>query len=109
MLYKFQSPATAEVIMMGPIGDQILRIIGKEPAGKGILEPAGIPAAMQALEAAVGREESQVSRSEADDDTAGDEADSSGAAGVGLRQRVWPLVEMMKRAHAAGEEIVWDS
>jgi hypothetical protein len=26
---------------------------------------------------------------------------------VGLKQRVWPMVEMMKRAHAAGEPIVW--
>ena len=27
--------------------------------------------------------------------------------GVSLRQRAWPMVEMMKRAHAAGKEIVW--
>ena len=26
---------------------------------------------------------------------------------VSLGQRVWPLVDMMKRAHAADEEIVW--
>jgi hypothetical protein len=27
--------------------------------------------------------------------------------GVSLRQRAWPMIEMMKRAHAAGKEIVW--
>jgi hypothetical protein len=27
--------------------------------------------------------------------------------GVSLRQRAWPLVEMMRRSHAAGHEIVW--
>jgi hypothetical protein len=26
---------------------------------------------------------------------------------VTLRQRAWPLVEMMKRAHAEDQDIVW--
>jgi len=30
-----------------------------------------------------------------------------GEGGVSLRQRAWPLAEMMKRARAVGEPIVW--
>jgi hypothetical protein len=26
---------------------------------------------------------------------------------VGLRQRLWPMIEMLRRCHAAGEPIVW--
>ena len=28
-------------------------------------------------------------------------------ADVGLRQRLWPMVEMLRRAHAPGEPVVW--
>ena len=27
--------------------------------------------------------------------------------GVGMRQRLWPMVEMLKRAAAANEAVVW--
>jgi hypothetical protein len=48
MIYKFKSKATGDVIMLGPTGDQLLRCIGREPAPKGIIEPAAMPAAMTA-------------------------------------------------------------
>ena len=30
MIYKFRSPATGDVIMLGPQGDQLLRLIGRD-------------------------------------------------------------------------------
>lgn len=98
MIYKFKSKATGDLIMLGANGDEMLRIIGKEPAAKGIIEVADMPAAMAALQAAVLAEEPA-------GDDAGDETAPQG--GVTLRQRVWPVVEMMKVAHAAGQPIVW--
>jgi hypothetical protein len=104
VIYKFKSKAAADVIMMGPGGDQVLRIIGKEPSPKGILQVADMPAAMQAIEQAVVADEA-ARKKPAD----GDEDDAKGPAGdgVSLRQRAWPLLEMMKRAHAANQDIVW--
>ena len=57
MLYKFKSKATADLIMLEPNGRQILRIIGKEPATKGILEVLEMPRAIEALRQAVQQEE----------------------------------------------------
>jgi hypothetical protein len=102
MIYKFKSKAAGDVIMMGPSGDQVLRIIGKEPSAKGIIEPGQMPAAIQALEQAVATEES--ARKEAQDE---DGAKPAKGDGISLRQRAWPLVEMMRRAQAANENIVW--
>ena len=105
MLYKFKSKAAGDVIMTAPVGDAILRRIGREPAPQGIFEAADLPATIAALEAAI-----------ATDETARDAAESqarqAGHApgpreGVTLRQRAWPLIEMMRRAQAAGQEIVW--
>ena len=40
MLYKFRSKAAGDVIMLGPNGDQVLRIVGRDPSSKGIFEVA---------------------------------------------------------------------
>jgi hypothetical protein len=109
MIYKFKSKAAGDVVMLGPNGDQLLRALGREPAAQGIIEAAAMPAAIAALERAVAEEEAR-GAADADDPAAGDadaDAEQRGARGVGLRARVWPMVEMMRRSHAAGEPIVW--
>ena len=102
MIYKFKSKAAGDVIMMGPGGDQVLRLIGKHPSPQGILHASDMPAAVQALEQAVAAEEA--ARQTAEDEGEGPRGQGDG---VSLRQRVWPLIEMMKRAHGAGQDIVW--
>jgi len=104
MMYKFKSKAAGDVIMLGPNGDQVLRLIGKEPAAQGIIEPAAMPAAMAALEQAIAAEEA--ARNEARESSTEDALEAPREP-IGLRQRAWPLVEMMKRAHAENQPIVW--
>ena len=105
MIYKFKSKAAGDVIMMGPSGDHVLRIIGKQPAPKGIIEPATMPAAIAAIERAIADEEN--ARKQAEADAAADGKSLPPRDAVSLRQRAWPLVEMMRRAHADGKDIVW--
>lgn len=100
MLYKFKSKATGDVIMLGPNGDHVLRLIGKEPAEKGIIEPGDMAAAIQAIEQAVADDEA--ARRGADEDVGETRRDK-----VSLRQRAWPLLEMMRRARVADQPIVW--
>jgi len=105
MLYKFKSKAAGDLIMLEPNGRRVLEIIGKDPGPKGIIEPAQMPAALAALEAAITREE-------AEQQAAIDEAKAKVEvppkfADVSLRQRAVPFIDMLKRASAAGKEIVW--
>jgi hypothetical protein len=102
MLYKFKSKAAGDVIMLGPNGDQVMRIIGREPAAKGIFEVEHMPALAALLERAVAAEESARHEAANDDDEPKGKGD-----GVTLRQRVWPLIDMLRRCHGAGEVIVW--
>jgi hypothetical protein len=104
MIYKFKSKSSGDVIMLGPTGDQVLRVLGREPAPKGIFEAAALPRAMRSLEAAIVAEEA--ARAQAEREAAA-EGRALAPRDIGLRQRVWPLVEMMKRAHAAEHDIVW--
>ena len=99
MLYKFKSKAAGDVIMLGPNGDQVMRLVGREPAAKGIFEVTHMPQLISALEQAVAADDAARKQ---DDDEAPAKGD-----GVSLRQRVWPLVEMLRRCHAANEVITW--
>ena len=108
MLYKFKSKAAGDVIMLGPNGDQLLRVVGREPAPRGIFEIDAMPALIAALEAAVVADEAARERSSDDAAKMRDTPPGQGGRdGVALRQRVWPLVEMLRRCHAAREVIVW--
>jgi hypothetical protein len=105
MIYKFKSKAAGDVIMMGPAGDQVLRCIGREPAAQGILEVTAMAAAMSAIEQAVVADEA--AREAAKKEAAAEGRHLPPGDGVTLRQRAWPLLEMMKRSQAAGQPIVW--
>ena len=89
--------------MMAPVGDQILRIVGREPAPKGIIEVATLPGAIRALEEAIAAAE--LARSDAKPSDGEDE--DRGAEAVGLAQRAWPMLEMMRRSLAENADIVW--
>ena len=92
MLYKFKSKVASDVIMLEPNGRQILQIWGKFEEGapaKGILLPEDMPAAQAALNAKANGEE------------------DSTPAGIALRQRATPILDMLRRSLQAQKEIVW--
>ena len=98
MIYKFKSKATGDLIMTQPVAERVLALIGKPASPQGIIEVEQLAAAMSALEAAVSAEGPA---------PAGDDGTATKGDRVSLRQRVWPMVEMMKRALAASQPIVW--
>ena len=99
MMYKFKSRATGDLIMTQAVGDRVLALIGKPVTAQGIIDIDQMPAALGALEAAVAAE----SPVPAD----GDDDGATRSDTVSLRQRVWPMVEMIKRASAEKQPITW--
>lgn len=105
MLYRFKSKAGADIVMLGESGDAVLRLMGREPAPQGILEAADLLGLLQRLEAGVAQDEARFQQ-------AVDAAQAAGEPvprrqGVSLRQRAWPLHELMERSQRAGEDVVW--
>lgn len=121
MLYKFKSKATADLIMLEPNGKQILRIIGKEPSPKGILEVADMLTAIERLREAVRLEEEMQQQADIPAQSKTNEhakhatvsapnassSPPSGQRAISLRQRAAPFIEMLQRAHKAGQDVVW--
>jgi Domain of unknown function (DUF1840) len=106
MLYKFKSQATADVIMLRPNGQQMLKIIGKEDHPQGIITVDQIPAAIAALEAAVIAHEAAQQRAAAHQAAGGEEEELEGD-GVMLRQRAAPFIDLLRRSAEAGKDVVW--
>jgi cyclopropane-fatty-acyl-phospholipid synthase len=111
MLYKFKSKATGDLIMLEPQGKQILKVIGKEAGAKGIILPAEMLAAIDALHAAVTQEELAIQAAKeaarAPDTQADATAVVDGPRTISLKQRVVPFIDMLRRAHAEDKEVVW--
>jgi len=105
MLYKFKSKAGADVIMTGPPGEQVLRLLGRDPAAPGIFLADQLPQAVAALEQAVAADESAFTQKLAEAKAAGEPAPRR--EGVTLKQRAWPLVELMRHALKDGEDVSW--
>lgn len=110
MIYKFKSKAGGDVLMLGPNGDALLRTLGRTPAAQGIIEPAAMAAAIQTIEQAVLADDA--ARAAAGQAAAADGAKDSrdgrdGRDGISLRQRFWPMVDLLKRALAEGQAVVW--
>ena len=108
MIYRFKSKAAGDLVMMGPVGDRVLQLMGREPAPKGIIEAAALPGAIAALEQAVAADEAgRGGNAQADADDGSGDGKAGGADKVSLRQRAWPLLEMMRRSQREGHDIVW--
>lgn len=102
MLYKFQSRAASDLLMLEPQGRRILQIIGKySDERRGILRPADMPAAVAALEAAILREEQEATEAQAED------VEDGAEEAVSLRQRAAPFVDMLRHSRAADADVVW--
>ncbi len=103
-LYRFKSRETGDLVMLGPDGKRILEVLGKDPSAPGIIQPAEIPGAVQALRAAAKAEEEDRQRQI-------EEAQAKGEVppefGIPLRVRSTPFIEMLERCHAADVEVVW--
>jgi hypothetical protein len=106
MLYRFKSKAAGDVVMLEPNGKQLLEILGKDPAGLGILLPQDMPAACEAIARAVAQDEAARAQSQAQ---AQDEAEACAAEAerVSLRMRVTPFLELVHHSQRENTEVVW--
>ncbi|OIP19095.1 MAG: hypothetical protein AUK50_05015 [Comamonadaceae bacterium CG2_30_57_122] len=103
MIHRFKSQAAADVIMLQANGDQMLSIIGKQPAAQGIITVAQVPAAIEALEVAIEIHEAAEARRR---ENPGLVVEVEGD-GVMLRHRAGPFIDLLKTSAQAGKDVVW--
>ena len=105
-VYRFKSRETGDLVMLPQHGKRLLEILGKDPSGPGVIQPAEMTGAVAAIRAAVAQDEAQRQpQKTADDDS--DDNDAASSDEVSLRLRSAPFIEMLQRCEQAGVDIVW--
>ncbi|PZP28733.1 MAG: DUF1840 domain-containing protein [Roseateles depolymerans] len=105
MLYRFRSPAGADVVMLGDTGATLLELLGREPGAQGLFKAGELPALIARLEAAVADDETRFQQSVEAARAAGEPAPKR--SGISLRQRAWPLRELLQHSQREQVDVVW--
>ena len=113
MLVTFKSHASADVIMLGDSAKKLIAILGKDPhSAQGILTAQQLPDAIARLKAAIEEDrarqaELERQRGHADEEAEKEAGNTGMAAPVGLAQRAWPLLAMLKESLREETPVVW--
>lgn len=99
MLVKFNSDAGA-LTTFGEVAVKLLKMMGQTGDVPGALLAADIPAALERLRRAVAAQPDE--RNQEHGAKTGDEAP------VSLRQRAYPLIQLMDRAARQKADLIWE-
>ena len=105
MTVTFKSKTTGDLLMLTQHAEALMKVMGREPSASGILLPEQMPQALAALKALPAEHDAPAEPDDEEQATA-TEPDRSDEY-VSLRQRAWPLIQMIERAQASDQAIVW--
>lgn len=105
MAFRFKSRSTGDVVMLEHNAKQLLQIMGKERSGPGILLAEQMPAAIEAIQAAVAHEEAEFERKKQEALEKGEYAPDPDR--ISLRTRVGPFLDMLKHCMSEHTEVLW--
>jgi hypothetical protein len=112
MLIRFKSKAAAEVLMYEQHARRILDLFGKD-VKRGIVTAAESAAAVKRLEAEIAESRLHPVSDEVQHDVEvhhgpeGDDNEHEQRQIVTFATRAYPLLEMLRAAHATGQDVVW--
>ena len=104
MMVTFRSSAAPDIVMLRDLAQYLLGLVGKGLAVRGVISTEELPAAIARLEQAIRDDAARDSAHE--HSTRGLRTELAPHAG-GLAQRAWPLLDMMRAAHAQGRHVMW--
>lgn len=107
MSVKLRCAATGDLLLLSATADQLLGLLGKQAGQAGIIEPADMPAALQVLKNLPAPASPLAEPAAGPQAEEGDAPPSFQDETITLRQRAWPLIQMIERAQSAGKPIVW--
>ena len=97
MLVRFDSKA-GQLTTFGDVAVTLLKMMGQSGSVPGAILAQDIPAAVQRLRNGVGAQSEPEAREERDDEE----------PKVNLRQRAFPLIELLERAARTGADVIWE-
>lgn len=110
MLIVFQSKAAADVLMFSAHALTIMQVIGRSYTDslpeRGVITHEQLPAAIAAIEQAISDDKHN---DDAEHDHNEDDIKMHPIAEpVSFRQRVWPLLSMLRASHEQDVDVMWE-
>ncbi|WP_250532841.1 DUF1840 domain-containing protein [Caballeronia sp. AZ10_KS36] len=106
MLITFKTMAAPDVMMLDNLAEYLLEIIGKQLNERGVITHDELPAAIQKLEAAIVNDKKE--RAEHDGHFhEGEQGHDPHEIPIGLSQRAYPFLDMLRLAQKENKDILW--
>jgi hypothetical protein len=106
MLITFKTMAAPDVMMLDNLAEYLLGIIGKQLTERGVITHDELPVAIEKLEAAVVSDKKE--RAEHDGHFhEGEEGHDPHEIPIGLAQRAYPFLDMLRLARKENKDILW--
>lgn len=103
MLIAFKSTAAPEIKMMPGLAEYLLGLVGKHLGARGTIHRDEMATAIARLEAAIAHDKKSHAEHEVHyAQNGGDDEER-----LGLAQRAYPLLDMMRQAQAAHADVLW--
>jgi hypothetical protein len=105
MVYCFKTKATGDVVMLQENGKRLLEILGKDPAGPGILLVEQMPAAIQAIHQAIEDDALEFERKKQEAMEKGEYVPDPER--VSLKTRLHPFLTMLGHCQRENAHVTW--
>ncbi len=110
MLVTFRTEAYADITMFGDVATELLKMMGHSGTVPSAILPEDIPGALERLEAALAERELEADEPAAQDEEENeDDEEDSDEPRVSLRNRAFPLIELLRAAHREQVSVTWEA
>jgi len=104
MLVTFHTKAYGDITMFGDVAVKLLKLMGHSGTVPSAIKPEDIPEALKRLKRAVADDVAATSDSGQDDDE-----DENREKPVSLKNRAFPLIQMLEAAEKDDVPVMWDA
>ena len=106
MLITFKCRAAPDVVMLENLAQYLVGIIGKHLGARGVITHEELPVAISKLEAAIVTDKREIAEHEGHFHE-GEEGHEPHELPIGLAQRAYPFLDMLREAQRENADVLW--
>ena len=106
MLVTFRTKAYSNITMFGDAAVKLLKLMGHTGTVPSAIMPEDIPAALERLKMGIATEEAALAEEQQSE--VKDPYDESEEPRVSLKQRAFPLIQLLEAAEKEQVAVIWD-
>ena len=106
MLITFKCRAAPELVMLENLAHYLLEIVGKHLGQRGVITHEELPQAIAKLEAAIVTDKREIAEHDGHFHE-GEEGHEPHEMPIGLAQRAYPFLDMLRAAERENADVLW--